>query len=163
MLILFQNLGKKRACSKILNMSTEYAWTKKGQELVDYNKKLVEEYPFLLPKNRFTGEAPEDYDYTYTEMDAMPDGWRVAFGDELLRELKEELVKYNFLDKYRILQIKEKYGSLRWYDAGVPQGGKIYDIIGKYENLSYYRCLGCGAEIPEKGLRMPLCKNCRNW
>ena len=30
------------------------------------------------------------------------------------------LKKANYLDKYRIVQIKEKYGSLRWYDAGVP-------------------------------------------
>lgn len=38
------------------------------------NKELVEEFPFLLPRNRFTGEVPKDYDYSYTELDAMPEG-----------------------------------------------------------------------------------------
>ena len=29
------------------------------------NKELIERYPFLLPRNRWTGEIPEDYDYDY--------------------------------------------------------------------------------------------------
>lgn len=88
--------------------------------IIEYNKALVEKYPFLLPRNRFTDEVPDDYDWTYTEMDSMPNGWRKAFGDQMLREIKEELLKFNFLDEYRILQIKEKYGTLRWYDGGTP-------------------------------------------
>ncbi len=88
--------------------------------VVEYNKALVEKYPFLLPRNRFSDEVIDDYDWLYTEMDSMPDGWRKAFGDQMLEEIKNELVKFNFLDKYRILQIKEKYGTLRWYDAGTP-------------------------------------------
>ena len=39
------------------------------------NKELVEKYPFLMPHNRWTDHIPEDYDYSYTELDAMPDGW----------------------------------------------------------------------------------------
>ena len=88
--------------------------------MIEYNKALVAEYPFLFPINTWTDLIPEDYDYSYTEMDCMPYGWRIAFGDDLLKELKDELIRWNYLDKYRIVQIKEKFGGLRWYDAGYP-------------------------------------------
>lgn len=45
-----------------------------------------------------------------TELDAMPDGWRKAFGIQMCKEIKQELKKYNYLYKYRITQIKEKFG-----------------------------------------------------
>lgn len=38
------------------------------------NKKLVKKYPFLLPRNVWTGEVSEDYDYSYTQADALPSG-----------------------------------------------------------------------------------------
>jgi len=50
----------------------------------------------------------------------------------LLRELKEELVKFGYLDNYKILQIKEKFGTLRWYDAGYSIG-KLSDAIERVE------------------------------
>jgi hypothetical protein len=133
---------------------------KKG--IIAFNKKMVEEYPFLLPRNRFSGEVVKDYDFSFTEMDSMPDGWRIAFGDELLKELKEELVKFNFLDRYRITQIKEKYGGLRWYDSGSPKDSKIYDIVSKYESLSEERCLVCGSPEVFKNAEFwgPLCEKC---
>ena len=36
------------------------------------NQKLIERFPFLIPRNRWTGKIPEDYDYSYTELDSMP-------------------------------------------------------------------------------------------
>ena len=71
------------------------------------NRNLIERFPFLLPRNRWTGKVPEDYDYSYTELDAMPDGWRKTFGEQLCEELKAELVKAGYLNGYRIAQIKE--------------------------------------------------------
>jgi hypothetical protein len=47
---------------------------------------------------------------SYTELDAMPDGWRKAFGIQMCKDLKKVLKQYNYLYKYRIMQIKEKYG-----------------------------------------------------
>ena len=35
------------------------------------NQKLIERFPFLIPRNRWTGKVPEDYDYSYTELDSM--------------------------------------------------------------------------------------------
>lgn len=91
-------------------------------KIVEYNKALIREYPFLLPRNRFTYEVPRNYDYSYTELDDLPRGWRINFGEDICREIKDELVKYDALDSYRITQIKEKFGSLRWYDTGTPIG-----------------------------------------
>ena len=87
------------------------------RRIVKENKKLIKEFPFLLPRNRFTGEVMSGYDYDFTELDSMPDGWRKAFGLEMCREIKDYLIKHNFpLDEYRIMDIKEKYGTLCWYD-----------------------------------------------
>ena len=55
------------------------------------NQKLIERFPFLMPRNRWTGEVPEDYDYSYTELDSMPDGWRKAFGEQMCEDIREEL------------------------------------------------------------------------
>ena len=72
----------------------------------------------------------------------MPDGWRKAFGESLCDELKTELEKNNLMDSYRITQIKEKYGSLRWYDNGITSKG--HSIIQKYSRLSSKTCIDCG-------------------
>ena len=37
------------------------------EKIIAENKRLVEEYPFLIPRNLFTDEIPDNYDYTYTE------------------------------------------------------------------------------------------------
>ena len=47
------------------------------------NKELIERYPFLMPRNRWTGNIPEDFNYSYTELDALEDGWRKAFGERM--------------------------------------------------------------------------------
>lgn len=132
------------------------------KEIQEYNKNLIEAYPFLRPRNRWTDETAEDYDYTYTELDAMPEGWRIRFGEEMVEEISQELKKYNFEDKYRIIQIKEKWGGLRWYDGGWPQGSQIGRIISKYESLSYKICIKCGdlAVYESQGWISPYCKNC---
>ena len=87
------------------------------------NQKLIERFPFLIPRNRWTGKIPEDYDYSYTELDSMPDGWRKAFGEQMCEDIREELVRAEYLDQYRITQIKEKYGTLCWYDFW-PHAGR---------------------------------------
>ena len=94
-----------------------------------------------------------------TELDAMPDGWRKAFGIQICKELKKALKQYNYLYKYRIVQIKEKYGSLRWYSNGSPNGCE-YPIIDKYETLSKRTCIVCGksAKYISTGWISPYCK-----
>ena len=127
---------------------------------VELNKKMIEEFPFLLPRNRWTGEVRKDYDYTYNELWDLDSGWAKAFGYELICELRDALIEYDYLEKYRILQIKEKFGTLRWYDGGAPV--KVFEIIRKYEQLSYKTCIHCGqpAEYETYGWINYVCKNC---
>ena len=96
----------------------------------------------------------------FTELDSMPGGWRKAFGIQMCKEIKHALKKINYLKKYRITQIKEKYGSLRWYDAG--NNIEIQNIINKYEILSTKTCINCGkpAKYISKGWIGPYCENC---
>lgn len=127
------------------------------------NQKLIERFPFLMPHNRWTDEVPEDFDYSYTELDSMPDGWRKAFGEQMCEEIREELVRVDYLDKYRITQIKEKYGTLRWYDFGCTER-MLREIIPKYEHLSAKTCIKCGnpATKVSTGWISPYCDTCAN-
>ena len=122
------------------------------------NKELIEKYPFLLPRNAWTGEPIEDYDYSYTELDNMPTGWRIAFGEQLCAELMEALG--DDVKDYFIEQIKEKYGELRWYSNWGSE--KIYDIIDKYTHLSRRICIKCGAPATKISLGWisPYCDEC---
>ena len=129
-----------------------------------HNKDLLERYPWLTPYNVWTGKPLEDYDYEYTLADDIPRGWRIAFGDQMLEELDQLLKKYNFEKEYRIVQIKEKFGGLRWYDDGFPEEGweEYKAWLYKYEDLSFKTCMSCGKPAIgfTKGWIMPLCKDC---
>lgn len=142
----------------------------------EQNRALCEKYPFLIPTNRFSGmriteaagggfwpgdpEAVPEYNYEYTELDAMPRGWRISFGEQLCEELKQALIEGGLLDKYRITQIKEKYGSLRWYANFDTE--KTSKIIDKYTRLSSRTCIKCGAPatLMTTGWISPYCDAC---
>lgn len=132
--------------------------------VIEKNKKLIERYPFLLPRNRFTGEIMEGYDYSYTELDDMPDGWRIAFALEMCEELLSILTEGDCVADYRIIQIKEKFGELRWYASAVPRNilDKYNAFICKYEELSRKTCIQCGAKATKvsKGWISPWCDKC---
>ena len=134
-----------------------------------HNWILCGKYPFLIPKywnlDTMQYEIDKDYDYKFTELDDMPDGWRKAFGEMMCEEIKQELVRCNYLDEYRIAQIKEKYGMLHWYDNGTPVGCKVLEIIDKYSVLSENICIICGKpDVPTIGTLpsyiSPYCKKC---
>lgn len=130
------------------------------------NKKLCRRYPFLIPRNRWTGKiiwkVPEfeTKKYEYTELDAMPTGWRTAFGEQMCEEIRKELIKNNCLNKYYIMQIKEKFGELRWYDLGGP--AEVEKIIDKYSKLSERTCICCGRPATKisMGWISPYCDKC---
>ena len=78
---------------------------------------LIKKYPFLLCRNRWNGKPVEDK-YYFTELDDMPIGWRKRFGDQICQDIKDLFINTGyeeFIEQYRITQIKEKYGQLRWY------------------------------------------------
>ena len=88
--------------------------------------------------------------YSFTEDESIPCGWYKAFGKDLLKDIKQagkasrkRLHKHlNWKQMITWEQIKEKYGTLRWYDLGAPE--KVFEIIRKYEQLSYETCIYCG-------------------
>ena len=104
-------------------------------------KALIEEYPYLQPRNVFTGKIPEDYDYEYIlgEHD-LPEGWFELFL-QMCEDLREPLAKADYLDKFRFSQIKEKFGSMRAYTFGATR--EVQNIIAKYEFLSTQVCCVC--------------------
>lgn len=79
---------------------------------------------------------------THTKLDAMPIGWRKAFGIQMCKDLRKQLWKEGNLFKYRITQIKEKWGELCWYNELASK--EVYEIIEKYEKLSRNTCIICG-------------------
>ena len=78
-------------------------------------KALIEEYPYLQPRNVWNDEISEDYDYEYIlgEYD-LPEGWMKLFL-QMCEDIREPLVKANYLNEFRFSQLKEKYGSMRVY------------------------------------------------
>lgn len=98
---------------------------------------------------------------SYTELGALPSGWRKAFGLQICRELKRALLEdggRKRLNSYRIDQIKEKYGELCWYDHGGNE--ETNNIIAKYTYISRHTCITCGksADYVTKGWVEPYCR-----
>lgn len=103
---------------------------------------------------------------TYIELDAMPEGWRKSFGIQMCKEIKHALLKAGgtkALYKYRITQIKEKYGELCWYDEYSYLD--VRKIIQKYEYISARTCIKCGelatGYTPIEYWKSPYCDNCK--
>lgn len=157
----YKNPMNKVSLEKLKKFEKTFSFSDK-----EYNKQLCEKYPFLIPRNLWSGMriteaqnggywpgepgAIPEYDYEYTELDDMPKGWRIAFGEQMCEELKQELIKFNYLDDYEITQVKEKWGSLRWYDNGHPIGKLELIGVEEYEDgmpqhnqeTDFYRYVG---------------------
>lgn len=134
------------------------------------NKIITKKYPFFLPYNVWTDTLDKNYDYSYTYLDSIPTGWKnIAL--KCARALTKLYKKRGYSDylknKYRISQLKEKFGEMRWYDFGAPK--EIYDehlaIIRKWEDRSAYICCNCGrkAKYLSKGYILPFCDRCAGF
>lgn len=159
---------KKKRRKAIINGQT----TKKLREA---NKRICQRFPFLIPRNVFTDKIIWDIKwkgerkqkaYSFTLADEFPKGWWKAFGLQLCEELREDLVKCNYLYQFRIEQIKEKFGSLHCYPSAVPIESNAYEIIEDYSALSENICMQCGKpDIPMLKIGSWLttvCEDCYN-
>lgn len=132
------------------------------------NVALCLRYPFLVPRSRWTGDViwydeidGALYDETRmsvggrvdafktTELDALPIGWMARFGLEVCEDVRTVLGRSaigDAVELYHIDQIKEKFGTLRWYSSGVPND--VYEdelrVIDLYEDISARTCIQCG-------------------
>ena len=126
---------------------------------IEQNKILVEHYPFLFPRNVWTGEALENYDYSYIEGADLPRGWGLLFL-QMCEDIRQPLIDANYLDKFRFTQIKEKYNTMRLYHCGAPEA--VNEILRKYEAMSSYICTQCGrlATIESQDYIASFCDDC---
>ena len=108
----------------------------------EQRKKLIEVYPYLLPRNLWTDEVSPDYNYDHIRGEfELPPGWERLF---LLycMHLKPILMKHNYVDKFRFTQIKEKSGRIRLYDNGAPM--EAHNLEQIFYTLSGGICEYCG-------------------
>lgn len=94
-----------------------------------------------------------------------PKGW-----DQLVCQLIENIVSISS-NEIKVLQIKEKFGGLRFYYTTLRDGdliscGKkeIKDLVDAAENKSYSVCQDCGLEgsqCSNQGWIFTLCEKCK--
>ena len=127
------------------------------------NKRLIEKYPFLKARS-FTGKR-ERTDYSITMLDHMPTGWKKAFGEQMCADIKAAIMEDDPSGEkwksYYIIEVKEKYGELRWYDTFT--GKKKDDVMWIYTHISQHTCVRCGkinVPIFDDGWVSPYCPAC---
>lgn len=123
-------------------------------------KELVERYPYLLPRNLWTDEVPEDYDYTYIKgVGEIPNGWEKLFL-QMCEDIRQPLIDAGILNSFRFLQIKEKYNRMECYNNGAPK--EVHEIIDKYSVMASYVCTRCGkpATCDTQGYVESFCDDC---
>jgi hypothetical protein len=121
--------------------------------MTDYLKK----YPWLRTQNLYTGKVEDDY----CALNDIPKGWVLAFGKMFCEEMDVVLKDLGISDKFFVAQMKEKFGSLRFYPS--VRDEKIRKVIKKYEALSSHICIHCGkpdVHIISAGWYGPMCEEC---
>lgn len=120
-----------------------------------FNFLICLRYPFL----RVRGAG-----YSCTWFDAIPEIWGISFGYELVKDIDFVLGKGMFRHRYIVTDIKEKWGQLRIYDNGVPEGiyREMEEVLSFFESLSYYTCFYCGnvSNTHSTGWILPVCRIC---
>lgn len=121
-----------------------------------YNFFFCFKYPFYKVYYRTAKKSRPTYSTTW--YDSIPDGWRKAFGKQLTKDLKKAT---KGIKGFRIIDVKEKWGTLRIYPAGnVPD--EVWDLLRKYEQFSMCYCQNCGDPVRycTKGWISYLCETC---
>lgn len=125
------------------------------------NEELLKEYPFLS----ISSSIYPEYFYNSDDalLDDMPIGWRKRFGLQMCADIKQALEKNNIsIERYKVYQVKEKYGELCWYDNNICED--VDDIVHTYCFISKYVCCNCGDITDIKisnGWICPYCTKCR--
>ena len=132
-------------------MSTESIFMRE-----DLEEQLRQRFPWLEQRNSENGDASAEIVFFPVGV-----GWFNLLSDmfeeieTLYKSLNEPLENISFYE------IKEKYGGLRVDMNHTVKG--LYEIIGKYEDLSYQVCERCGeiGELREdRAWHVVLCDKC---
>ena len=98
-------------------------------------------YPFLQPRNVWTGKKYWDWNEFYN----IPRGWYKAFGKQLRNDLRKALIEDGILHDFHFTQIKEKWGKLCLYNNGTGPASDY--VINHYQELSKCYCINCGKPV----------------
>lgn len=109
---------------------------------------------------QFEREYPQLYKGNYISFDLQP-GWQ-----EVLHNLSRSIVTLLanqplVAAKFRVLQVKDKFGSLRFYYT--PHDRHIQMVVDAAENASKKLCFGCGERGTQKqcnGVLVTACDSC---
>lgn len=121
---------------------------------------LIEKYPHLFPENFYFECEDGWYDILssllwrikkHEEHIVQDNGYRVRHG--------RDPIKY---ESVKIVQIKEKFGGLRFYYDGGDE--YIRGAVALAEDMSYKTCEECGdpGTVGEKGYYRIRCQECRD-
>ena len=112
------------------------------------NRELIAEYPWLDIGNE-----------QLTLLDLLPMGWHGLILN-MCKEIKKELVKHDLVSKYEVVEAKEKWYGLSWYDGlddFSPMPPAITDIVCKYEMQSKEVCMMCGRPKSKDEILCDMC------
>lgn len=162
---------KERKMNKRQKKKRRKAWDWTTAAERKRNKELCHRYPFLIPRSAWTDKITwdEKWDghkqkaYSHTLVSEFSKGWWKAFGLMLCEDLRQELLKWNYLNEFRFVQIKEKFGEIRCYFNSIPLGCKVGEIINDYSHLSENICYFCSKpDVPmtNTGWYLPICWDC---
>ena len=106
-------------------------------------------------------ELENKYDFLkkYNYLECLPTGWVLCFGKLFCEDLAVA-IDVDGIKNYQVLQAKEKFGELRWYDNG---GETVQKVIDDYAHLSRHVCIVCGqmyVPIIDDGWVSPSCQDC---
>ena len=130
---------------------------------VEQNKELVDKYPFLWPRylnsDNF-GEKWEPYNYDYTELDNLPDGWVNSWVPKFLNEVKDILIKKNLLNDYFVVRFVHTLWN-KFNFKGNIDIPEITELVKKYSAELNQYCMFCGKEpIYKSTWGFYACKEC---
>ena len=102
-----------------------------------------------------------DFEKLYKDYFPVGQGWK-----KLVLKLVKNLIKID--PEIEVMQVKEKFGGLRFYINGVTRKNveEVYRLITEAEIESYYICENCGTKDkvttkPICGWLLTLCSKCR--
>lgn len=142
---------------------TQYRFENYNKAYDDSGKIINRKIAFKLSVLDLYQQIISIFPTKYCWFDAIPKGWRDAFGIKLCKEIKKSLKKSKSLYKVKITNVKEKWGYLHIYCNTYP--GDLLDIINKYGLKSKNICISCGepAKFVTLNWISPYCETCLDY
>lgn len=130
------------------------------------NKELLKKYPFLRPSPLYvksTALRHKKYDYSFTILDFINPIYLDKFVFDILRELKNELIKNGDLYNCSLnidgnFYVDDTYLEMIFYKNFNGDKNQINNILKKYLDFKKITCPECGNSKNEND---KICDKCR--